>query len=109
MAMTAQVKDPIVEEWTTAGPIEGQNDGTVTDVNRLLSTLSVADIDDALVPFLAAAGAESALVAGIRWSFGADDPPVALLRLIAKAALRCPDASGPHTTRLLAALRSLAA
>ena len=64
----------------------------------------MADIDPALVPFLASAGAEIGSVAGIPWTFSPDDPAVALVRLIAQVTLMCPDASGPHTARLLARL-----
>ena len=67
--------------------------------------MEVADIDPALLPFLAAAAAELASVAGIPWRFSTDDPAVALLRLIARATIVRPDASGPHTGRLLAQLR----
>ncbi len=66
--------------------------------------MAVVDIDAALTPYLAAAAAEMALGAAIPWPFSADDAPVALLRLIAKAALASPEAGGPHTDRLLSEL-----
>lgn len=61
----------------------------------------VEDIDAALTPFLAAAGAEVAAVAGVPWRFSSDDAVVLLLRLISRVAIVAPDAGGPHTTRLL--------
>ena len=69
-------------------------------MNERLARLDVAEIPSTLVPYLAAAAAELALLAGIPWRFSADDPPVALLRIIAKATLHQPDAGGPHTARL---------
>lgn len=55
---------------------------------------------------MAAAAAELALLAGIPWRFGADDPPIALLRMIARASLVAPDAGGPHCDRLADELES---
>ena len=89
----------IVDEQTAATAT-----ATATDVSARLARLEVSDIDPAWLPFLAAAAAELALVAGISWRFSTDDPAVALLRLVAKATIACPDASGPHTSRLLALL-----
>ncbi|CAN5490699.1 hypothetical protein BH24ACT5_BH24ACT5_21890 [soil metagenome] len=74
-------------------------------MNGYLALLEVTDIDECLVPYLAAATAELALVANIAWPFSADDPPVSLLRMIAKITRRQPHAGGPHTTRLLDQLR----
>jgi hypothetical protein len=99
--MTVELKEPIPQHWTTPEPaaVSGVV-ATAAGVNRRLGQLEVDDIDPALVPYLAAAAAELALVAGIPWRFGVDDPPVALLRMIAKVGIRCPDAGGAHTTRL---------
>jgi len=93
---------PISQNWTTKGPDSTKR--TAHEVNALLAQLEVADIEARLVPFLAAAGAELAFAAGIRWPFTVDDPAVALLRLIAKVAIAEPDANGPHTARLHAEL-----
>lgn len=106
--MSTTRTDPITTDWPT---IEYDETGkaatataTATDVSARLARLEVADIDPAVLPFLAAAAAELASVAGIRWRFSPDDPAVALLRLIAKATIACPDARGPHAGRLLAVL-----
>lgn len=90
-------------DWSTVDE-EPAATATAADVSARLARLEVADIDPAWLPFLAAAAAELASVAGISWRFSTDDPAVALLRLIAKATIACPDASGPHTGRLLALL-----
>jgi hypothetical protein len=99
--MTAELKEPILQHWTTPEPATVP--GVVTtaaEVNRRLGQLEIDDIEPDLVPYLAAAAAELALVAGIPWRFGVDDPPVALLRMIAKVGIRHADAGGAHTTRL---------
>lgn len=74
---------------------------TAADVSARLARMEIADIRPGSLPFLAAAAAELASVAGIPWRFSTDDPVVALIRVIAKATIACPDASGPHTARLL--------
>ena len=71
----------------------------------MLARFEVRDLGPALVPFLAAAAAELALVAGIPWKFTVDDAPVAMLRAIAKVAGIGPESSGPHTGRLSTQLR----
>ena len=99
--MTATATEPILQHWTTDGlDVAGDPPSTAAEVNERLARLDVAEIPATLVPYLAAAAAELALLAGIPWRFSADDPPVALLRIIAKATLRQPDAGGPHTARL---------
>jgi hypothetical protein len=99
--MTAELKEPIPQHWTPLEPAAARGAvATAAAVNRRLGQLEVDDIEPALVPYLAAAAAELALVAGIPWRFGVDDPPVALLRMIAKVGSRRPDAGGAHTTRL---------
>lgn len=98
--MTLTRTDPIHFDWSNIGE-EGGMSATAADVSARLARLEVADIDPAWLPFLAAAAAELASVAGISWRFSVDDPAVALLRMIAKATITCPDASGPHTGRLL--------
>lgn len=101
--MTLATTDPIQSDWPT---IDGETLETATaaDVSARLARLEIADFEPSWLPFLAAAGAELASVAEIPWRFSADDPAVALLRLIAKATIKCPDASGPHTARLLTRL-----
>lgn len=79
---------------------------TAASVSRDFSSLEVRDIDNGLTPFMAAAAAELALLAGVEWRFSADDPPVALLRMIAKCGIIAPEASGPHTARLAEAIGS---
>lgn len=95
--------DPIRSDWSTIDE-DGRTAATAADVTAHLARLDVAEIDPAWMPLLAAAAAELASVAGISWRFSTDDPAVALLRLIAKITITCPDASGPHTARLLARL-----
>lgn len=105
--MTATTTEPITNDWTTEesiGSQDGPSHATAAQVNQRLGGLLVVEIEDQLVPFMAAAAAEMALGAGIPWQFSADDPPVALLRLIAKAGIKDPQAGGPHTDRLLARL-----
>ena len=98
--------EPIVQHWTPTETVTRPAGATAAEVCALLGQMEVADIEEApLVPYLAAAAAELALVSGIPWRFSADDPPVALLRVIAKIALRHPQAGGPHTARALAQLQ----
>ena len=82
----------------------GEETATASEVTSRLACLEVADIRPAWLPFLAAAAAELASIAGIPWRFSPEDPAVALLRLIAKAARTHPTASGIHTGRLLGQL-----
>lgn len=99
--------EPIIQDWSTELSTESQNGlshATAAQVNQCLAGLRVGEIPAQLIPFMAAAAAEMALGAGIPWRFSADDPPVALLRLIAKAGIKDPQAGGPHTDRLLAQL-----
>ena len=77
---------------------------TAAAVVDRLARLEVADLDPALTALLAPAAAELAAAAGLRWRDGGDDPPVALVRLIARAAAAAPAAGGPSTDRLLARL-----
>lgn len=102
--MTTITTEPIGTDWThdhhdqqllsAAEPVSAR------DVNSLLAQVEVASIGTALVPHLAAAAAELALVSGVGWRFNSDDAPVAMLRMIAKIAIKNPTAGGPHTTRL---------
>lgn len=96
---------PINPDWTSP-PIVRHAGRTaaaasVSDVVDRLASIDVDDIDPALAVDLSAATAELALPAGLSWTFRADDPPIALLRMLARIAMRCPDAGGPHTARLL--------
>lgn len=88
-------------DWTREAVAHSESGATASAVNERLAQVEVAQIDDRLVPYLAAAAAELALLADIPWRFSADDPPVALLRMIARANLHQPTAGGPHTARLL--------
>lgn len=101
--MNTLQKDPIDLERTSC---EG-SEATAANVINQLATFHVADLPDQVTPFLAAAGAEIALVAGIQWRFSADDVIVVLLRLISRGALAKPDATGPHTQRLFEQLEQL--
>jgi hypothetical protein len=80
--------------------VSGEASPTAADVNRCLARIEIADIGATLVPYLAAAAAELALMADVPWRFSVDDPPVALLRMIAKVAIMQPHTGGPHTARL---------
>ncbi len=103
--MTTTKTDPIQHNWTTRElqPTNGPQP-TASDVNGRLALIEVFDIKPSLVPYLAAAAAELALVAGMPWRFSTDDPAVALLRVIAKASFHQPLATGPHTARLFGEL-----
>lgn len=100
--MSPTTTEPILQHWTPDQPGHASETSfaTATQVNERLASFEVADIETHLVPFLAAATAELALEAGIAWRLSTDDPPVALLRMIAKVAITSPNVGGPHTTRL---------
>ncbi len=98
--MLPTTTEPISLDWTTGTRSETGSLPTADDVNRRLAAIEVTEIDDRLVPYLAAAAAELALLTDIPWRFSVDDPPVALLRLIARATISRPDVGGPHTARL---------
>jgi hypothetical protein len=102
--MNLVATEPIRQHWTLAGPSGGpsgrEGRATVADVTRRLALLDVPAVDATLAPLLAAAAGEVAVATGIAWCHRNDDPPVALLRLIAKVAIRNPTAGGPHTDRL---------
>ena len=100
--MSWTTTEPIDRHWTTGWSSDpaATSFATATQVNQRLALIEAADIETHLVPFLAAATAELALGAGIAWRLSSDDPAVALLRMIAKVAIRSPNVGGPHTTRL---------
>lgn len=100
--MTDLRTEPIPNHWIEVQPpaVEGRS-ATAADVTRHLALIGVNDIDLTLLPLLAAAAAELAPMAGITWPSGGDDPPIALVRLITKVAVRNPNAGGRHTARLL--------
>ncbi len=100
-------REPIAPNWISSHSGQQKGHATARDINQMLSQLRIAEIEDQLVPFLAAAAAELALGVDIKWRFSPDDPTVALLRLIAKVSLKNPDAGGPHTDRLLQKLSQL--
>lgn len=103
--MSPLATEPIPDHWTFPESTGADRPAaTIADVTSRLALLDVHDIDAALVPLLAAAAAEVAFATGIPWSRSGDDPPVALLRLIAKVAIRNPTAGGPHTDLLLSHL-----
>lgn len=100
-------QDPMQSDWANCAPIDHAN-GVVTarQVACELGHRRVEDLDASLTPYLAAAAAELAALAGISWRFSTDDAPVALLRLMARAAIVAPDVGGPHTERLLEVLEA---
>lgn len=105
--MTPTATEPIPHNWTSEeihASAKSQPVATGADVCSHLGQLDVADITASLVPYMAAAAAELALTSGVPWRFSVDDAPVALLRVIAKATIKNPQAGGPHTARLLAQL-----
>ncbi len=104
--MTSTAIEPIAPHWTTEAipacdPVAPSPVATAAEVNARLARVEVAEIDPGLVPYLAAAVAELAQAVGVAWPSSTDDPPVALLRTIAKVTMRHPDVGGPHTGRLL--------
>lgn len=101
--MTTKQKDPIHLKRTSWA----LNSATAKDIITELAAFEVADLPEQITPFLAAAGAEIALVAGIKWRFSADDVIVVLLRLISRGAIAKPGATGPHTQRLYEQLKQL--
>lgn len=107
--MISTQTEPIHNDWADAlfdAPVGASMPGTPTaaDVSQRLASFEVGELGSGLLPLLAAAAAEIASVAGIGWRFSTDDASVALLRLIARASIARPDASGPHTARLFDAL-----
>jgi len=96
--------DPILVERTTHKSAVTVN---AHDVVEVLATFEVEDIPEHVVPYLAAATAEAVLVADVRWRFSADNAPVALLRMISRAAMAAPTATGPHLQRLYEQLTQL--
>jgi hypothetical protein len=100
--MSPLCTDPIAEHWSA--PDAELPVATAADVVGRLAPLAVADLDAAVVPYLAAAAAELTALAGIPWRSSSDALPVALLRVISKVGIVQPRAGGPHTARLLAVL-----
>jgi len=96
--------DPIRRERTIG---DGGGIASSREVVAILATVEVADLPERVIPYLAAATAEAAFVAGVRWRFVADTAPVALLRMLSRAALRTPTATGPHLQRLFEELDRL--
>jgi|GEM_PF-2619420 len=96
--MTITKPRPISSNWTTSHRTD--KTATAAEVNEVLAQHDVADIAGDLVPYLAAAAAELALLAEIPWRFSVDDPAVTFLRLIAKVAIAKPNTGSEHTSRL---------
>jgi hypothetical protein len=93
--------EPIQDHWTADDSrVVAVPTATASDVSRQLGLLDIDDLDDRILEFLSAAAAELAHATGIAWRQSNNDPPVALLRLVAKVAIRNPTASGRHTARL---------
>ena len=99
--MTPTYTEPILQDWIIDQPVQSP---TAADLARRLARIEVTDLDPPIVPYLAAAAAELAAVAGTPWKPTADALPVALLRMIARVGIVAPDAGGPHTARLCALL-----
>jgi len=95
--MTQLRIDPIRIKRTI---VDGEGTASARDVVTILATFAVAELPEHVVPYLAAATAEAAFVAGVRWRFSTDTAPVALLRMLSRAALANPTATGPHLQRL---------
>lgn len=101
--MLPTMTDPIAADWPPFEldqPSNGAPLATASALSERLGQLDVADIDPAWLPEMAAAATELATLADVSLHVGHDDPPVALLRMIARATLARPDAAGPHTNRL---------
>ena len=98
--MDVTLQDPILQEWTT---LDDAPTVTAPELCGLLAHRSTDELT-ALAPAMAAAAAELALLGDVPWRFSADDPPVALLRMISRVALLAPDVGGPHCARLAEAL-----
>lgn len=93
---------------SAASAAPGVTGASAADVTALLALVEVVDLDPTVVEALTDAAAELAAQAGIPWLRRTDDPPVALVRMITKVAIRCPMAGGPHTALLLDRLRASA-
>lgn len=109
--MTLLETEPIGHDWT---PVRSDALGstpervaTASDLAHELARFEVVDLGDDVLPPLAAAAAELAIVSGISWRPLVDDAPVALLRFIAKVAIRTPQVGGTNTGRLVDQLRSI--
>jgi hypothetical protein len=110
---------PVVQDWTTgdAPPLDelaslDELAANAAEVTRAIAQVDVDAIDASTVALMAAAAGELALATGISWGVDNDDPPVALVRLIATVARRNPTAGGSHTTLLhdhLTRVRTIAA
>lgn len=94
--------DPIQDDWIIVESEDARKRAaTAAEMARHLGMLDMDDLDATLLPLVAAAATEVASLTGIPWRHDSDDPPVALLRLIAKVAVQNPTAGGPHTAHLL--------
>lgn len=113
--------DPIAEHWPTSGRDSAAaahealatnkpaTDGaalvvTASEIVERLAQLEIAGIAESCFPAMAQAASELASASGLPSDITANDPPVAIVRLMTKAALMCPEATGPHTARLLTVL-----
>lgn len=98
---TSDVEPHDVETASIGSPARGPHtDVTIADVARRLGLVDVDDLGADQLVALAAAATEAATATGIAWPPG-DDPPVALVRLLATAARRNPAMTGPAAQRLL--------
>ncbi len=102
--MSTITKDPITHERTTIEP----ETALATQVVARLGAFEVSELPEDLTPYLAAASAELAIAAGSAVRFSPDGVTVAFLRMISRATLAKPDATGPHTQRLFEQLELLA-
>lgn len=100
--MAQHSSEPITADWYTPHPA-----ATAAALAEQLSNWSASE----LAPHhraLSLAGAELADAADITWPHSESDPVVALVRLIAKVAIKAPTTTGANTAMLSAQLSATA-
>ncbi len=97
--MIPALHEPIDRNWT----IDASSPVSAAEIVAALGVRSVADLRP-LHPAIVVVAADLAASAGIEWTFGPDDAPVALLRALGHLARRTPNAASSLGASLLAEL-----